>query len=177
MERQLVTLGCWRMKTLLTADIQACDRISEFHLPRCHQAWGNGDKLQSLHGLTEAEASCREISRTFKSSMPWIWDTTPAQIPPCFMQFFIADGPIFRTRNSNIPIYGSLTFHCPRKQKWGQDCRTDHETMAWTEELSYFHKYLQTRDNSRLEHINETLSLDQSSGFGYSLSLNPTCLT
>lgn len=104
MERQLVTLGCWRMKTLLTADIQACGRISEFHLPSCHQAWGNGDKLQSLDDLTEAEASCREISRTFKSSIPWIWDTTPAQIPPCFMQFFIADGPISRTRNSNIPM-------------------------------------------------------------------------
>nr|BAC85334.1 unnamed protein product [Homo sapiens] len=92
------------MKPLLKADIQACDRIIEFHLPSSHQAWGNGDKLQSLHGLTEAEASCREISRTFKSSIPWIWGTTPAQIPPCFMQIFIADGPTSRTRNSNIPM-------------------------------------------------------------------------
>lgn len=46
------------------ADIQTCDRVSEFHLPSSHQVQGNRDQLQSLCGLTEAGASCREVPRT-----------------------------------------------------------------------------------------------------------------
>lgn len=62
-----------------------------------------GDEFWNAHGLSEAGVSFRELPKTFKSDVAWIWGTAPVWTLPYCMQFLIASGSTFKT--SILPVF------------------------------------------------------------------------